>query len=209
MGCYFLFDYLSSQFTEKNSGSTSKMVKYLTCGTLPLRPTSIPGEPVLPVGRGLSCGKGIMITTIFRGKTKQNKKNHHDMREAGSSSCSSVALVLPSTHLQFSRWSCIITEVQTQRPLPTMRSLAYLYLSFQSGTLMHVDSKVNTWPRIWHKIKWQAGWWSLLERGGGHWNGIKWLHIEVAAQTWSMYSLSWRFLLFFQPWPSCFAGRGC
>lgn len=110
------------------------------------RPTNIPGEPVLPVGRG-PCGKG--ITQFLEGK----QKNLHDMRATGSSSCSSIALVLPSAYIQFSRWSCcIITEVRTQRPPPTMRSLAYLYLSLQSGTLMHVDCKVNTGQDVTENI---------------------------------------------------------
>lgn len=73
------------------------MVKYLACCTLPLTDQRISrGNQSSQLAWGLSCHKGTMIT-------RQNKKNLHDTRETGSSRSSSVALVLLSTHLQFSK----------------------------------------------------------------------------------------------------------
>lgn len=137
---------------------------------------------------------------------RKKLNNLCDMRQTGSHSCSSssggVSRVLPSTHLQFSRWSCTITEVQTQRPPPTMRFVAYLHPSRQSGNLMwipksipgpgfdpkHNNNRLNISLNMWQ----------------GQWNGIKWRHVKLDAQTLSSY---W-FLLFFQPGPSCFARPG-
>lgn len=80
--CICVFHYLRSQFTEKNSGGSSKVVTHAACCTFPTHgPTDAPGEPV-------SAGRSILITEVQK-ETKKQKK--HDMKETGSSSGSSFA----------------------------------------------------------------------------------------------------------------------
>lgn len=104
------------------------------------RPTSRPGGTRPPP----SASHG------FRGRTQ--KQTPRDTRETGS--CrggSSIALALPSTHLQFFRWSCIISEVQSRTPSAHHEVSADLSLSVI--TITHVDPKVNTWSGRRHQTQ--------------------------------------------------------
>lgn len=106
-----------------------------------LQHTGIPGEPVPLVAKGfLWRGKHLEHQTAVRSLEGNKETTTRGRQEARAAA---AALALPSTRLQDSRWSRIITEVQTKRPPPTMGSPPYHYQSLQRGTLRQVESKIN------------------------------------------------------------------
>lgn len=131
--CHFLSQYKRSWFgkflpvkwlnTFQTAHCQSQTNQYLQ-GTSPPSWLEAPAATKAPWSKG--------GYTNFRRKTKNPSMTRG---ETGSSLGCSIAL--PSTHLQFSSWSC---GECTGCPPPTMRSLSYLCLSLQSGTRTHVHS---------------------------------------------------------------------